>query len=137
MSLCLWKLKHGAVSSALELYVSEGGALLTDVMALRQGCTSLEVTSSRRDRRWSHALSMTSSSGKVHAVIRELNSRLTHNLTQKQRHSTMAPENIAWRTTARWSTLSTVYPEAEARGMAARESELRMVRMTAGDVIQR
>ena len=49
----------------------------------------------------------------------------------------MAPENIAWRTTARWSTLSTVYLEAEARGMAARESELRMVRMTAGDVIQR
>lgn len=163
MSLCLWKLKHGAVSSALELYVSGGGALLTDVMALRQGCTSLEVTSSRRDRRWSHALSstlpttlefgtlddvtntgiralvqpMTSSSGKIHAVIRELNSRLTHNLTQKQRYSTMAPENIAWRTTARWSTLSTVYPEAEARGMAARESELRMVRMTAGDVIQR
>ena len=163
MSLCLWKLKHGAVSSALELYVSGGGALLTDVMALRQGCTSLEVTSSRRDRRWSHALSstlpttlefgtlddvtntgiralvqpMTSSSGKVHAVIRELNSRLTHNLTQKQRHSTMAPEDIAWGTAARWSTLSTVYPEAEARGMAARESELRIVRMTAGDVIQR
>ena len=26
-----------------------GGALLTDVMALSQGCTSLEVTSSRRD----------------------------------------------------------------------------------------
>ncbi len=79
---------------------------------------------------------MTSLSGKVHAVIRELNSRLTHNLTQKQRHSTMAPEDIVWRTTARWSTLSTVYPEAEAQGMAAQESELRMVRMTAGDVIQ-
>ena len=35
-----------------------GGALLTDVMALSQGCTSLEVTSSRRDRRWSHALDL-------------------------------------------------------------------------------
>ena len=55
----------------------------------------------------------------------------------EKRHSTMALEDIAWRTTARWSTLSTVYPEAGARGMAARESELRMVRTTAGYVIQR
>ena len=131
MSLCLWKLKHGAVSSALELYVSGGGALLTDVMALRQGCTSLEVTSSRRDRRWSHALSSTLPTTLEFGTLDDVTN------TGRQRHSTMAPEEIAWRTTARWSTLSTVYPEAEARGMAARESELRMVRMTAGDVIQR